>query len=195
MLLHATLQIPHYPLFIWKDIRDQLRTCPCVSAMAVTIPPVELPTDRRSYLNTAPGPDIHDPNWIPVLDSARYKPPSPSAEKEALPLTPGSFSLFPNQSQSNSPRPRPPLSHNYSKSSLAPESLASDSRSQSPSDNVEPLPNIQQAQSDAGAHRHPYRRCGERTKHRGECKYRRGATVPTSRAAWRYHEHNTLDIV
>lgn len=153
-----------------------MRTCPCVSAMAVTIPPVELPTDRRSYLNTAPGPDIHDPNWIPVLDSARYKPPSPSAEKEALPLTPGSFSLFPNQSQSNSPRPRPPLSHNYSKSSLAPESLASDSRSQSPSDNVEPLPNIQQAQSDAGAHHRRKTSLGSRST---EEKISVGTDTPT----------------
>ncbi|KAJ9626675.1 hypothetical protein H2204_010064 [Knufia peltigerae] len=125
--------------------------------MATVIAPVELPTGRRSYFNPEPGPDIHDPNWIPVLDGAQYKPPSPSAEKEVLPFTPSaSFSLFPSQSQTTSPKPRPPVSHNYSKSSLAPESIASESRSQSPSDNVEPLPTLSnlvyQAQSDAGGH-------------------------------------------
>ncbi|KIW17338.1 hypothetical protein PV08_04530 [Exophiala spinifera] len=123
--------------------------------MAAVIAPIELPTGRRSYLNPAPGPDIHDPNWIPVLDGAQYKPPSPSVEKEVLPFSPSaSFSLFPIQSQTTSPKPRPPLSHNYSKSSLAPESTASDSTSQSPSDNVEPLPSlsslVDQAQGDAG---------------------------------------------
>lgn len=125
--------------------------------MAAVIAPVELPTGRRSYLNTAPGPDIHDPNWIPVLDGAQYKPGSPSVEKEVLPFAPSaSFSLFPSQSQTTSSKPRPPLSHNYSKSSLAPESIASESRSQSPSDSVEPLPTLSslvyQAQSDVGGH-------------------------------------------
>ncbi|KAK7890340.1 hypothetical protein LTR67_008226 [Exophiala xenobiotica] len=145
--------------------------------MAVAVAPVELPTDRRSYFSTAPGPDIHDPNWIPVLSSARYEPTIPSAEKEALPLTSGSFSLFPNQPQSTSPRPRAPLSHNYSKSSLAPESLASDSRSQNPGDNVEPpLPNIQQTQSEAGGHHRRKTSLGSRST---EEKISVGTETPT----------------
>ncbi|OAL35604.1 hypothetical protein AYO20_05223 [Fonsecaea nubica] len=113
--------------------------------MAAAIAPVELPTGRRSYYNTSiPPVDIHDPNWIPVLDSAAYKPPLSPTEKEVstYQLPSASFSLFP--AQANSPKPRPAVSHTYSKSSLAPESVASgsDSRSQSPQDSIEPLPSI-----------------------------------------------------
>ena len=109
--------------------------------MAAVIAPVELPTGRRSYLNNTPAPDIHDPNWIPVLDGNGFKPPSPSVEKEVSPYAHASFSLFPT-TQSSSPKPRPGFAHNYSKSSMAPESVTSDSRSQSPDDSVEPLPTI-----------------------------------------------------
>ncbi|KIX98178.1 uncharacterized protein Z520_06258 [Fonsecaea multimorphosa CBS 102226] len=112
--------------------------------MAAAVAPVELPTGRRSYYNTSTPVDIHDPNWIPVLDSAAYKPPLSPTEKEVSTYSqpPASFSLFP--SQASSPKPRPAISHSYSKSSLAPESLASDSdsRSQSPQDSIEPLPSI-----------------------------------------------------
>ncbi|KIX10016.1 uncharacterized protein Z518_01097 [Rhinocladiella mackenziei CBS 650.93] len=126
--------------------------------MATVIAPVELPTSRRSYFNTDPTPDIHDPNWIPVLDSAAFKSSSPSIEKEASPFGHASFSLFPATS-SNSPKPRPGFSHNYSKSSLAPESIASsDSRSQSPQDGVDPSSSlggpVQPAQNEPrGQHR------------------------------------------
>ncbi|KIW97124.1 uncharacterized protein Z519_02516 [Cladophialophora bantiana CBS 173.52] len=113
--------------------------------MAAAVAPVELPTGRRSYYNTSTPVDIHDPNWIPVLDTATYKPPLSPTEKEVstLPQPPASFSLFPS-SQANSPKPRPGFSHTYSKSALAPESVASDSdsRSQSPQDSIEPLPSI-----------------------------------------------------
>lgn len=125
--------------------------------MATMMAPIELPTGRRSYLNTAPLPDIHDPNWIPVLDGAGYKPPSPSVEKELSPYQnasfppPATFSLFPGQS--TSPKPRQGVSHNYSKSSMAPESIASESRSQSPQETVEPVPPI----SDAMRMAHPER--------------------------------------
>ncbi|KIW27194.1 uncharacterized protein PV07_06956 [Cladophialophora immunda] len=112
--------------------------------MAAAVAPVELPTGRRSYYNTTTPVDIHDPNWIPVLDSAAYKPPLSPTEKEVstYPPPPASFSLFPTQA--SSPKPRPGFSHTYSKSSLAPESVASDSdsRSQSPQDSIEPLPSI-----------------------------------------------------
>jgi hypothetical protein len=132
--------------------------------MATMMAPVELPTGRRSYLNTAPLPDIHDPNWIPILDGAAFKPPSPSVEKELSPYQnasfppSASFSLFPNQTAS--PKPRPGISHNYSKSSLAPESVSSDSRPQSPQDIVEPVPPISEAVLVAhperpGHHRRP----------------------------------------
>ena len=111
--------------------------------MTAIAAPVELPTGRRSYYNTGTPVDIHDPNWIPVLDNALYKPPPHSpTEKEVFHTPPATFSLFP--SQSHSPKPRPAFSHTYSKSSMAPESVASesDSRSQSPQDSVEPLPSI-----------------------------------------------------
>ena len=124
--------------------------------MTTMMAPVELPTGRRSYLNTAPLPDIHDPNWIPVL-GGEYKPPSPSVEKELSPYQnasfppPASFSLFPGQA--SSPKPRQGVSHNYSKSSLAPESVASESRSQSPEETIEPVPPISEAIKNA----HPER--------------------------------------
>src|ERR1700759_5573177 len=108
--------------------------------MATEVAPVELPTGRRSYYNTSTPVDIHDPNWIPVLDSAAYKPQLSPTEKEVFqPPPPASSPLFP--SQSASPKPRPGFSHPYSKSSLAPKSVASDSdsRSQSPQDSIEPL--------------------------------------------------------
>ncbi|KIW71189.1 hypothetical protein PV04_03385 [Phialophora macrospora] len=111
--------------------------------MAAAVAPVELPTSRRSYYNTSTPVDIHDPNWIPILDSAAYRPQLSPTEKEVFqPQPPASFSLFP--SQPNSPKPRPGFSHGYSKSSMAPESVTSDSdsRSQSPQDSIEPLPSI-----------------------------------------------------
>ncbi|OCT55098.1 hypothetical protein CLCR_02862 [Cladophialophora carrionii] len=111
--------------------------------MAAAVGPIELPTGRRSYYNTSTPVDIHDPNWIPVLDGTAYKPLLSPTEKEVFqPQPPASFSLFP--SQPNSPKPRPGFSHAYSKSSMAPESVASDSdsRSQSALDSVEPLPSI-----------------------------------------------------
>jgi hypothetical protein len=121
--------------------------------MATEVAPVELPTGRRSYYNTGTPIDIHDPNWIPVLDNAVYKPQLSPTEKEVFsgPL-PATFSLFPSQPvhtspkqpANTSPKPRPGFSHNYTKSSLAPESVGSDSdsRSQSPQDSIEPLPSI-----------------------------------------------------
>ena len=111
--------------------------------MAAVAAPVELPTGRRSYYNISTPIDIHDPNWIPVLDGSSYKPQLSPTEKEVFtPQLPATFSLFP--SPSSSPKPRPAFSHNYTKSSLAPESVTSetDSRSQSPQDSIEPLPSI-----------------------------------------------------
>ncbi|EXJ62766.1 hypothetical protein A1O7_03205 [Cladophialophora yegresii CBS 114405] len=111
--------------------------------MAAAVGPIELPTGRRSYYNTSTPVDIHDPNWIPVLHGTAYKPQLSPAEKEVFqPQPPASFSLFPLQP--NSPKPRPGFSHAYSKSSMAPESVASDSdsRSQSALENIEPLPSI-----------------------------------------------------
>lgn len=98
--------------------------------MAAAVAPVELPTGRRSYYHKAPAPqDIHDPNWIPVLDGVDFKPLQPSLEKEVASYPPVNFSLFP--AQATSPKQRPAISHNYSKSSLAPESVASESDSRS----------------------------------------------------------------
>ncbi|KAJ9612262.1 hypothetical protein H2200_003859 [Cladophialophora chaetospira] len=115
--------------------------------MATIIDPVELPTGRRSYYNVSTPIDIHDPNWIPVLDGSSYKPQLSPTEKEVFnPQPMATFSLFPSQSTSpkNSPKPRSGFSHNYSKSAMAPESVTSDSdsRSQSPQDSIEPLPSI-----------------------------------------------------
>ena len=107
------------------------------------VAPVELPTRRRSYDNTSTLIDIHDPKWIPVLDSSVYKSRLSPTEKEVSHAQhPATFSLFP--SQTNSPKPHPAFSHFYSKSSTAPESVRSDSdtRSQSPQDGGEPLPSI-----------------------------------------------------
>ena len=106
--------------------------------MAAVLAPVELPTGRRSYLNTGPAPDIHDPNWIPVLNGNTYTPPSPTVEKEVSPYQQASFSpstsfsLFPNQALSPKSRPSP----------SATDSILSDSRPRSPQDVVEPIPAI-----------------------------------------------------
>ena len=147
--------------------------------MATVMTPVELPTGRRSYLNTAPSVDIHDPNWIPMLGGATFQPPSPSVEKEVALFQPAnsssaSFSLFPNQPASPkpvSPKPQPAFSHNYSKSSLAPESIASDSRSQSPHEGIEPVPQISEAVK-AGLPGHP-----ERAGHHRRPTSRGGASI------------------
>lgn len=102
--------------------------------------PVELPTGRRSYYhNEIPGPDIHDPNWIPVLDTAALRATASLVDKDNSAFPTGSFSLFPSHSGSDSPRARQGVSHNYSKSSLAPESVTSDSRTQTPQELAEPL--------------------------------------------------------
>ncbi|KAL2419980.1 hypothetical protein ABEF95_009798 [Exophiala dermatitidis] len=107
--------------------------------MATVMAPVELPTGRRSYYhNPLPGPDIHDPNWIPVLDTGAL---NSTLDRDTPAFPPASFSLFPNQpSPTGSPKPRAGISHNYSKSSLAPESVTSDSTTQTTQDNVGSLP-------------------------------------------------------
>ncbi|EXJ79867.1 hypothetical protein A1O3_08152 [Capronia epimyces CBS 606.96] len=111
--------------------------------MATVMAPVELPAGRRSYYHApSPGPDIHDPNWIPVLDTAALKGTASLVDRDVFAYPQASFSLFPSQSGSNSPTLRQGISHNYSKSSLAPESVTSETRAQSPRDIVEPpLPN------------------------------------------------------
>ena len=99
-----------------------------------------------------------------MLGGAAFQPPSPTVEKELSPYQnasfppSASFSLFSNQAAS--PKPRPGISHNYSKSSLAPESVSSESRSQSPQEPVEPVPAISEAIRAAhperpGHHRRP----------------------------------------
>ncbi|EXJ83902.1 hypothetical protein A1O1_07531 [Capronia coronata CBS 617.96] len=112
--------------------------------MATIIAPVELPTGRRSwYNNPRPGPDIYNPNWIPVLDTRAFNAATASlANKEVSAPPPASFSLFPSQTSSNSPKPRQGISHHYSKSALAPESVTSALRAQSAQHIAEPLPSI-----------------------------------------------------
>lgn len=129
--------------------------------MATVMAPVELPTGRRSYLNTGPTADIHDPNWIPVLNGTTYTPPSPSVEKEVSPYQQASFSpsasfsLFPNQAPS--PKPRQSPSNNDTKSPSAPASILSDSRPQSAQEIVEPMPAISGALIDQPRREHQRR--------------------------------------
>ncbi|ETN40888.1 uncharacterized protein HMPREF1541_05168 [Cyphellophora europaea CBS 101466] len=104
--------------------------------MATANSPIELPTGRRSiYFDQAaiPNPDVHDPNWIPVLDSNAIKGPnSVFSEKEVSPYNQASFSPFPTApaskqaSRPQSPDKRPQLSHSHSKSSYAPEAIPSE---------------------------------------------------------------------
>jgi hypothetical protein len=84
--------------------------------------PIELPTGRRSYIAPASGPNIHDKDWIPVLNEADLKKVQQYQEKEAT----ASLTVFPKVPTVTSPTTRPQLTHNYSKSSLAPESVASE---------------------------------------------------------------------
>jgi hypothetical protein len=104
--------------------------------MATEIAPIELPTGRRSYIAPArDAPDIHDPNWIPVLNDVDLRKLSEYVEKEHTPQTPtASYSPFPPRAQSPSKqKPLPVIQHSYSKSSLAPESVPSELE-------AEPLP-------------------------------------------------------
>lgn len=81
--------------------------------------PIELPTNRHSFQNPRPSDvDIHDPQWIPVLSGQHV-------EKEVSPFHDSTFPPF--------TLPRPSQSHSYSRSSLAPESIAAASGTQTPS--------------------------------------------------------------
>jgi hypothetical protein len=100
--------------------------------------PIELPTKRNSFQNPKPGADvdIHDPQWIPVLNPVAE--PRQHIEKELSPYSTSSFSPF-----SNHAAQRPSQSHSYTKSSLAPESIpATTQTSTTPSiaREVPPLP-------------------------------------------------------
>ncbi|RMZ88639.1 hypothetical protein DV736_g4137, partial [Chaetothyriales sp. CBS 134916] len=95
--------------------------------------PIELPTSRRSFV--APvrdGPNIHDKNWIPILDATN---PRNAQQPQNLDLTlsiSDSFYSFPKPSSgSNSSIQRPKLMHNYSRSSLAPESVTTEVEAES----------------------------------------------------------------
>lgn len=104
--------------------------------MATDTAPIELPAGRRSYISPArDSPDVNDPNWIPVLRDVDLQKLSQYIEKEVTPQAPtANYSPFP-------PRPSSPpklqqktfQQHNYSKSSLAPESVPSELE-------AEPLP-------------------------------------------------------
>lgn len=80
--------------------------------------PIELPTKRNSFENPRPSSDadIHDPQWIPVLNGGAE--PRQQVEKELSPYSTSSFSPFAGHSTQ-----RPSQSHTYTKSSLAPESV------------------------------------------------------------------------
>lgn len=87
--------------------------------MATANSPIELPTARRSvYYDQGAAFDIHDPNWIPVLDSNALKGPhAVFSEKEVSPYNSASFSPLPTRAQS--PSKPPSLHHSQSKKSLA----------------------------------------------------------------------------
>ena len=105
--------------------------------MATDTAPIELPAGRRSYISPArDSPNVNDPNWIPVLNNVDLQKLSEYMEKEATPQstpqTPAAtYSPFPPRP--SSPKQRPNLHHNYSKSSLAPETVVSELE-------AEPLP-------------------------------------------------------
>ena len=87
--------------------------------------PIELPTGRRSFIAPA-NINVHDRNWIPVLNEADLKKVQQYQEKDSY-ASP-TLSALPKivSPSTNSPVTRPALQHNYSKSSLAPESVASE---------------------------------------------------------------------
>ena len=102
--------------------------------MATETAPIELPAHRRSYISPVrESPNVNDPNWIPVLSDVDLQKLSQYVEREVTPQTPtATYSPFPPR-PSSPPKQRPPLQHNYSKSSLAPESVVSELE-------AEPLP-------------------------------------------------------
>lgn len=107
--------------------------------MASPLAAFELPTGRRSYIAPPlPVVDTSDPNWIPVLNQEDLDKVAHYSEKELSPYHAANFSPLPTIS--NSPKveqdkeERPStLKHTYSKSSLAPEHVASELE-------AEPLP-------------------------------------------------------
>ena len=111
--------------------------------MATELVAIELPAGRRSYItpsrDLSPTNDHSNPNWIPVLDNVDLQKLSEFMEKGATPsVTPhtpsASYSPFPPRA--SSPKQRPMLQHNYSKSSLAPETVV-----ENPTElEAEPLP-------------------------------------------------------
>jgi hypothetical protein len=106
--------------------------------MAVANSPIELPTGRRSiYFDQTSAPDVHDPNWIPVLDAGAINGPnSVFSEKEVSPYNAASFSPFPeppSDTRAASPTKRTQLAHSHSKSSVAPEAAPTELE-------AEPLP-------------------------------------------------------
>lgn len=92
--------------------------------MAAVASAVELPASRRShYYNTAPAYDIHDPNWIPLLNGVEYRKSEIPTEKEVSPYNNHSFSPFPKCQPY--PHGRAQATLKYSKSSLV-ENVTSD---------------------------------------------------------------------
>lgn len=104
-------------------------------------PPVELPTNRRSYVLPDINRDIKNPQWIPLLRKTQ-DPPSPSEqEKELSPFSASSVAPLPTSSPDLSqPRSKPINTHTYTKSSLAPESVELEAVSPPPPVPLPPLP-------------------------------------------------------
>ena len=97
--------------------------------MATDTAPIELSAHRRSYASpTRDSPNVNDPNWIPVLSNVDLQKLGQYVDKEFSPHhTPtASYSPFPPRPASPPRQKQPYLHHNYSKSSLAPESVPSE---------------------------------------------------------------------
>ncbi|RMZ78968.1 hypothetical protein DV737_g3658, partial [Chaetothyriales sp. CBS 132003] len=106
---------------------------PAPNMSMIDAAPIELPTSRRSFVPPLPdGPNIHDKNWIPVLDTTHARSAHQPQNSDLTLSISDSFFSFPKPSSgANSSIQRPKLVHNYSRSSLAPESVTSEVESES----------------------------------------------------------------
>ena len=94
----------------------------------------ELPTGRRSYASPVSKVDTTSPTYIPVLNQEDLQSTTPYSEKELSPFHAASFSPLPtrpaspsqqeNKSAGSKKERSTQPTHNYSKSSLAPEKVA-----------------------------------------------------------------------
>ncbi|RMD40659.1 hypothetical protein DV735_g4480, partial [Chaetothyriales sp. CBS 134920] len=94
--------------------------------------PIELPTTRRSFVAAPPSntPNVHDRNWIPVLDATNLR--NPQNLDLTLSISDSLYSFPKPLSRSSSSIQRLKLTQTHSQSSLTPDGLSPEPGEESP---------------------------------------------------------------